>query len=83
MKYHFTEEAPLTGAETGLGAEGLVQGQTQKSFLDIDKPGQVSWPPASTGLLLPSTLPAKILPQETQNCQQTEKKVLFIFLLFK
>ena len=42
MKYHFIEEAPLTGAETGLGAEGLVQGQTQKSFLDIDKPGQVS-----------------------------------------
>lgn len=67
MKHHLIEEAPLTGAGNwGLRAEGLVQGQTQKSFLDIDKPGQVSWPPASTGLLLPSTLPAKILPQETE-----------------
>ena len=42
MKHHFIEEAPPTGAETGLGAEGLVQDQTHKSFLDIDKPGQVS-----------------------------------------
>ena len=88
-------EAPLHMRSTtyrsrnwGLRAEALAQSQTQESVLDRDKPDQVSRPPPSSGLLLSSALPAKILlqeakPQESQSQQQSEKKVLFIFLLFK